>query len=44
MRKKKGTKMEGEVVPVSGRAVAVLGERSGPPAIVTAAGKAAAFA
>ncbi|MBI3795962.1 MAG: tyrosine-type recombinase/integrase [Deltaproteobacteria bacterium] len=36
--------MEGKVVPVVGREVAVLGDRPGPPAIVTAAGKAAAFA
>jgi hypothetical protein len=44
MRKKKGVKMRGEVMPVAGREVAVFGERPGPPAIVTAAGKAAAFA
>ncbi len=44
MKKKKGAKMEGKVVPVTGREVTVLGERPGPPAIVTAAGKAAVFA
>jgi site-specific recombinase XerD len=44
MRKKKGVKMRGEVLPVAGRELAVGGERPGPPAIVTAAGKAAAFA
>jgi hypothetical protein len=36
--------MRGEVMLVTGRAVALAGERPGPPAIVTAAGKAAAFA
>jgi len=36
--------MRGEIVPVTGREVAVVGEPPGPPAIVIAAGKAAAFA
>jgi site-specific recombinase XerD len=43
MKKKQGAKMRGEVVPVTGREV-VVGERPGPPALVTAAGKAAVFA
>src|SRR5262245_11847058 len=44
MRKRKGVKMAGKVVPVTGREVAVVGERHPPPAIVTAAGRAAGFA
>jgi integrase/recombinase XerD len=36
--------MRGEVVPVTGREVAVPGERHAPPALITAAGKAAVFA
>jgi len=44
MRKRKGVKMAGKVVPVTGRELALPGDRPGPPAIVTAAGKAAAFA
>src|SRR5262249_52240183 len=43
-RKRKGVKMAGEKDPVTGREVAVVGERHPPPAIVTAAGKAAGFA
>src|SRR3954468_7880511 len=37
-------KMEGKVVPATGREVIVADERPGPPALITAAGKAAAFA
>jgi site-specific recombinase XerC len=44
MKKKQGAKMEGKVVPAMGREVAVVGERPGPSAIVTAAGKVAVFA
>jgi integrase/recombinase XerD len=36
--------MRGELVPVEGQEVARAGHRSGAPAIITAAGKAAAFA
>ena len=36
--------MRGEVVPVTSREVAVSGVRNAPPALITAAGKAAAFA
>jgi integrase/recombinase XerD len=44
MRKKQGVKMQGEVVPVTGRELALPGDRPGPPALVTAAGKTAVFA
>jgi integrase/recombinase XerD len=44
MKKKKGEKMRAEVVPVTGRDVVVSGDRKEPPALIIAAGKAAAFA
>src|SRR5438132_1597737 len=37
-------KMKGAVVPVTGKAVVLSAERNGPPKLITAAGKAAAFA
>ncbi|HEV8715466.1 MAG TPA: tyrosine-type recombinase/integrase [Candidatus Binatia bacterium] len=43
MRKRRRVNMKGEMVPVTDRVV-VLGDRQGPPALITAAGKAAAFA
>src|SRR5438128_2630877 len=44
MRKRKEVKMRGAVVPVTGREVALSGDRNGTPGLITAAGKAAAFA
>src|SRR5262245_51879310 len=44
MKRRKGGKMEGKMVPVAGREVAVVGERPGPLVLITAAGKAAGFA
>src|SRR5437879_6388880 len=44
MAHRRSGKMERELVPIAGRQGALPGERSGPPAIITAAGKAAAFA
>jgi integrase/recombinase XerD len=44
MKKQQGVKMRGEVVPVTGREMTVPGERHVPPTLITAAGKAAAFA
>src|SRR2546421_3750301 len=37
-------KMRGEVVAIAGKAMVLSGDRAGPPALITAAGKAAAFA
>jgi hypothetical protein len=44
MTGRKKRKIRGELVPVTAREVARAEDRGGPPAIVTAAGKAAAFA
>ena len=44
MKKRKGTKMRREMIPIASKAVVLLDERNGPPALIAAAGKAAAFA
>lgn len=36
--------MRGEIVPVTGREVVISGDHDEPPALITAAGKAALFA
>jgi site-specific recombinase XerD len=44
MKQRRRRKMGREIVPVTGREVAVLGDHYQPPALITAAGKAAVFA